>query len=303
MFQISKNLAKKGLINSKTTAEEIISKDLYSLRAVSSSLLVHTSVRNKISWQSSNPYNKRWQFKFKHAYYTYPRDGIEHEYIRKPEDSKSANPIFWAWIQDVTNRWIPGLQCWWDRRHRVFDPFNVYFLPGVSLLMFQFYDIAFGFKVLTFLPWALAYTRVRDRTLDPDFKETYLRDMLYRNPQITKYFKEETIHVLDYDCEYDRGLPDPVKFPEFNNKTWRFFNTDTAMTTGFFKFGDVETGATMNLKFKTMPAPGKFRYQVGEPFFFYDLKAEINHNGVFEEVVMVDETETLKKIRPFLFLI
>ena len=32
------------------------------------------------------------------------------------------------------------------------------------------------------------------------------------------------------------------------------------MCTGFFKFGDVESGATMNLKFKTMPVPGKFRY-------------------------------------------
>ena len=32
------------------------------------------------------------------------------------------------------------------------------------------------------------------------------------------------------------------------------------MTTGFFKFGDVESGATMTLDFKTMPVPGKFRY-------------------------------------------
>ena len=52
-----------------------------------------------------------------------------------------------------------------------------------------------------------------------------------------------------------------------------------------------------------MPVPGKYRYQVGEPFFFYDLRAEITHNGVFEEVVLVDEKDSLKKIRPFLFLI
>lgn len=67
--------------------------------------------------------------------------------------------------------------------------------------------------------------------------------------------------------------------------------------------GDVESGATMNLKFKTMPVPGKFRYQVGEPYYFYDLRAEITHNGVFKEVVIVDEKETLNRIRPFLFLI
>jgi len=145
--------------------------------------------------------------------------------------------------------------------------------------------------------------RIRDKTLDPDFKETYLRDMLYQNPEITKYFNEETIHVLDYDCEYDKGIPDPTKFPEYQNNVWKFFNTDTSMTTGYFKMGDVESGAVMNLKFKTMPASGKFRYQVGEPFYFYDLRAEITHQGVFKEVVLVDEHDCLKRMRPFLFLI
>jgi len=32
------------------------------------------------------------------------------------------------------------------------------------------------------------------------------------------------------------------------------------MSTGHFKFGDVESGATMLLKFKTMPIGGKARY-------------------------------------------
>ncbi|CAD8116673.1 unnamed protein product [Paramecium primaurelia] len=32
--------------------------------------LVHRSQYNKIVWQSSNPYNKRRQYKFKNAYYT-----------------------------------------------------------------------------------------------------------------------------------------------------------------------------------------------------------------------------------------
>jgi hypothetical protein len=72
--------------------------------------------------------------------------------------------------------------------------------------------------------------------------------MLYKNTEITKYFNEETLHILDYDCEYDRGFPDAEKFPEFNNRIFRFFNTDTHMTTGFFKIGDVETGAVMDLK-------------------------------------------------------
>jgi hypothetical protein len=57
------------------------------------------------------------------------------------------------------------------------------------------------------------------------------------------------------------------------------------------------------IQFKTMPAPGKFKYQVGEPFYFYDMRAEITHNGVFKEVVLVDENESLKSVRPFLILI
>ena len=127
--------------------------------------------------------------------------------------------------------------------------------------------------------------------------------MIYSNPEISKLFSEETIHVLSYDCEYDEGYPCEKKFPEFKNKLWRFFNSDAHMTTGHFKFGDVESGATMTLKFKTMPAPGKFKYQIGEPFFFYDMRAEITHNGAFKEVVLVDENESLKTIRPFLIML
>jgi hypothetical protein len=52
-----------------------------------------------------------------------------------------------------------------------------------------------------------------------------------------------------------------------------------------------------------MPAPGNFRYQVGEPFFIYDLRAHIHRKGVYEEVVLVDENEVLKRTRPYLFLV
>jgi hypothetical protein len=269
---------------------------------VTASTLVNVSIRNKISWQHEGPYNKRWQYKWKHAYYTYPKENFEHEKVKKPEDTKVTTPLFHAFIQDVIMRWIPGAKCWWERRHRMYDNFSVYFLPGSSFLMYQMADITFGFKLLSILPWFMLYVRVRDRTADPDFKETYLRDMIYKNPEIAQLFNEESIHVLDYECEYDKTI-DYEKFPEYNNRTWQFFNTDTSMSTGHFKFGDLESGATMNLKFKTMPAPGKFRYQVGEPFYFYDLRADVVHNGQYKEVVLVDEKETLKKMRPFLFLI
>jgi hypothetical protein len=82
-----------------------------------------------------------------------------------------------------------------------------------------------GFKILTALPWLLFWVRGRDKTFDPDFKETlifknsFLRDMIYKVPEITKYFNEETIHVLDYQCEYDTTY-DVEKFPEFKNTVW-----------------------------------------------------------------------------------
>jgi len=84
--------------------------------------------------------------------------------------------------------------------------------------------------------------------------------MLYKNEEITKHFSEETMHILDYDCEFDKGMPCAEKFPEFKNRVFKFFNNDTSMASGMFKMGDVESNATMSLKYKTMPIPGKYRY-------------------------------------------
>ena len=44
--------------------------------------------------------------------------------------------------------------------------------------------------------------------------------MIWKNQEISKFFTEETVHILDYDCEYDRGFKCPEKFPEFQNKTF-----------------------------------------------------------------------------------
>jgi len=68
---------------------------------------------------------------------------------------------------------------WYDRRARMYDTFSLYVLPATSLFGYMFSDLATGFKGLMYLPWLLLYVRIRDKTLDPDFKETYLRDMLY----------------------------------------------------------------------------------------------------------------------------
>jgi hypothetical protein len=88
----------------------------------------------------------------------------------------------------------------------------------------------------------------------------HLRDIIHQNPELGALFKPETIHLLDYDLEYDTGFPCEKKFPEFKNKFFRFFNNDTHMTTGFYKFGDLESGATMTLRvkfssFRSRPCP------------------------------------------------
>ena len=99
-------------------------------------------------------------------------DGAEHTHVKRPEDSKEVANLYSAYYQDVMYRWMPGLQCWIDRKHRLADTFQCYVLPGSSLFFYQFYDINVGFKILTALPWMLFWVRGRDKTFDPDFKET-----------------------------------------------------------------------------------------------------------------------------------
>ncbi len=147
MLSNSSKLAQKALQNSKLTPQQLILADSLCLRSLRAATLVDISVRNKISWQSGNPYNKRWQYKWKPAYYTYPKDNIEHDYVRKPEDTKLAPSLFHAWIQDMRLRWCPQGKLWWDRRHRIFDTFQIYVLPATSLAFYTLADVTFGFKV------------------------------------------------------------------------------------------------------------------------------------------------------------
>lgn len=45
------------------------------------------------------------------------------------------------------------------------------------------------------------------------------------------------------------------------------------------------------MQFKTLPVRGPYRYQVGEPYYFYSVIAEVNHQGAFKEIVLADEKE------------
>lgn len=210
---------------------------------------------NKVSWTTGNPYNVRWQYKFKPAYYTYLKDNFEPTRVGKPEDSPAVRPPFYSYLQDLLYRVFPAFKTIYYRSERYQDPFQIYVLPSLSLMFYQFWDLAAGFKALTILPWMLFWTRIRDKTADPEINEVHLRDIIHENPELGALFKPETIHLLDYDMEYDTGFPSTSneatvcesKFPEFNNKFFRFFNNDTHMCSGFFKFGDLESGATLTL--------------------------------------------------------
>ena len=52
--------------------------------------------------------------------------------------------------------------------------------------------------------------------------------------------------MIDYHQEFDEGI-DAKKFPDYDTTVARFFNVDTNTTTGYYKMGDVESGATMTL--------------------------------------------------------
>lgn len=135
------------------------------------------------------------------------------------------------------------------------------------------------------------------------YNRSNLLDTIFENETIRKYFSPETYHVIDYHQEFDEGI-DGKKFPDYDTQIARFFNTDTNTTTGFYKMGDVETGATMTLdvrnkllKFKTMPYADN-RYNLTEPFLIYDLKAKIMHEGnvISERIIKEEDVLAVKKI-------
>lgn len=76
--------------------------------------------------------------------------------------------------------------------------------------------------------------------------------MIFNNAELSELFSVETMHVLDHYAEFDAGFPDVEELPEFQNSMFQFFNSDANMASGHFTFGDVQSGATMQLK---VPSP------------------------------------------------
>jgi len=148
------------------------------------------------------------------------------------------------------------------------------------------WKIHFLFGTMTLL------ARIRDKGAEPTVDEINVLDTIFANEKISQLFSPESYHVIDYDQEWDQGRSNPY-FPEYRTKTAQFFNADTNTTTGMYKFGDVESGATMTLNFKTMPYSNN-KYSFTEPFLIYDMQATVSHNGqVFTESLSKAE-ETLR---------
>eukprot|EP00361_Fabrea_salina_P001693 CAMPEP_0202430946 /NCGR_PEP_ID=MMETSP1345-20130828/4279_1 /ASSEMBLY_ACC=CAM_ASM_000843 /TAXON_ID=342563 /ORGANISM="Fabrea Fabrea salina" /LENGTH=175 /DNA_ID=CAMNT_0049042519 /DNA_START=288 /DNA_END=815 /DNA_ORIENTATION=+ len=141
---------------------------------------------------------------------------------------------------------------------------------------------------------AACYYRLRDKVSHPEFDELEIKDFLYENETVKKYFHDQTSYVIDQHQEYDKfNIED---YPEYSESALaRFFNVDCNTTSGYLKMCDVETDARMTVHFKTMPwSDGK--YNCSHPFMFTDLWAEINCKGVYEKIVFIDPKKVNKKI-------
>lgn len=253
--------------------------------------------RRAISYGDHAPYNKRWQWQFRSGWFAEPVNE-EPRRVNEPDNQKT-DPHFGSIRRDFSKRILPWLKIVDGRLHRLNTPYDKFFLPGLLFAGLALSPLSLGFKFLTVLPAIGIYVRQATKCVDPEIPETFLRSMLEENETVSKYFKVETTQVLDYQVEYTRGFPDAAEFPEFENKLFRFFNADASFTKGHFVFGDLETNATMKVSFETMPVRGISRFQIGEPYFFFDVVADINVDGALHRVVLVDRKETLKDYRPF----
>lgn len=150
-------------------------------------------------------------------------------------------------------------------------------LFGWTSLSFLMASQALVWKIHFITGTLVTLARIRDKGAEPTIDEVHLLDTVFANEKLATLFTPTTYHVIDYDQEWDSGRSNPY-FPEYRTKTAQFFNADSNTTAGMYKFGDVESGATMTLNFKTMPYSNN-KYHFTEPFLIYDMYAVVSHNG------------------------
>jgi hypothetical protein len=175
---------------------------------------------------------------------------------------------------------------WWTKTLIGWTAFSGYMFTHALV-----WKVHFAFFGLTLA------ARIRDRGAEPSIDEVWVLDQLFKNERLGQLFSPKTYHVIDYDQEWEEGFSNPY-FPEYRTHLAQFFNTDMNTTTGNFKIGDVESGATMTLHFKTMPFSNN-RYNFTEPFMVYDMWAEVSHNGEYFTEHLIKAEEHLKTKRIF----
>jgi hypothetical protein len=267
----------------------------------SGALLTRTPTRDFL-YSHGQPYDKRWQGYFTYGNFTDPEED-DKTGRPIPEDSPETLGFLGTFRSYARRRFTNVLVMPWGRRGRLNTSFDVFFLPIWTFTLIHFWPISVGFKIMTAIPVVTMMFRVREKSSDPECPETYLRDMIQNHQTLKKHFNVETMVTLDYDFDWITEFPDTEEFPEFKNKIYKFLNSDGNMCKGYFVFADVQTGATMRLDFQTMPVRGNFRYQVAEPYFMFDVVADVNLGGVHEKVVLVDRKKTLQEVRPFLLML
>lgn len=199
---------------------------------------------------------------------------------------------YWEWrlragdyLYQIANR-LNRSNDGWTRCLIGYTAFSFLMTPMAFLWKFHF--VFFGMATLA---------RIRDKGAEPTIDEINVLDTIFGHEKLSKLFTPDTYHVIDYDQEFDEGRCNPY-FPEYRASMAKFFNADTNTTTGMYKMGDIESGATMTLHFKTMPYSNN-KYYFSEPFLVYDMFAEVSHNGnVFTETICKAE-DTFKTKRIF----
>jgi len=169
-------------------------------------------------------------------------------------------------------------------------------LLGYSAFSFMMASQALIWKIHFAAASMALITRIRDKGREPTIDEINVLDTFFGNEKLRALFSPESYHVIDFDQSWDAGLNNPY-FPEYRTNVAKFFNSDSNTTSGMYKFGDLESGATCTLHFKTMPFSNN-KYNFTEPFMVYDMWAEVSHNGEYftENIVKAEDVLKTKRI-------
>lgn len=238
-------------------------------------------------------YNARFKDYFS-QHMTYGLDAHEHTYTHTSKDYRLYRPwdafLYWFKI-NIAGQW----DFFTYRYFRAMDIATMVVLPMSFATFLVLGEVVYRpFYVYSGLSVLVWYYRVREKVSHPEVDELEIKDFLYSNETVKKYFSDLTSYVIDVSQEYDKFNLD--EYSEYkNNWIARMFNVDCNTTKGFLKMCDLETDARMTIHFKTMPWSASKHY-CSHPFMIIDLWAEINCKGVYEKIVFIDPKKVNKKI-------